>query len=147
MWRGYGYGYGAPLFRADDGMEGAFSMSAYEKVALQEKVLSGKREAKELKKRITALKNKQERAKQEAREARELLRTTLVSREPPEEKKQECGRVAAKECPICLEEQTESCVYTLVPCGHSGYCKVCALKLERCAICRKAIDVRLKTYI
>lgn len=40
-------------------------------------------------------------------------------------------------CAICFDSQAET---TLVPCGHSGFCKKCTLQLSECPMCRAKID-------
>ena len=49
-----------------------------------------------------------------------------------------------KECCVCLENLNES--YMLYPCGHAQYCKLCAMKLEQCSLCRKNITDRIKVH-
>ncbi|CAF3547724.1 unnamed protein product, partial [Rotaria sp. Silwood2] len=51
------------------------------------------------------------------------------------------------DCVICMAAKKD---YTLVPCGHRGFCFDCATRMQQeyrlCPICRKGVDSILKIH-
>lgn len=43
-------------------------------------------------------------------------------------------------CSICFDEVADT---ILLPCHHGGYCRDCALRIDKCAICRGSIKDRV----
>ena len=37
--------------------------------------------------------------------------------------------------------------HAALPCGHLNYCEECSHKLERCAICRKDVEIMQKVLM
>ena len=46
-------------------------------------------------------------------------------------------------CKVCLDKEL---ALTFIPCGHLVTCLECGLALEKCAICRKEITLRVRTF-
>lgn len=50
------------------------------------------------------------------------------------------------ECTVCLKPKKETEKYTILrPCGHSGYCNECLIKIEECPRCRQDISKKNTT--
>ncbi|XP_060575400.1 E3 ubiquitin-protein ligase XIAP-like [Ruditapes philippinarum] len=47
-------------------------------------------------------------------------------------------------CKICMEKESN---IVFIPCGHVVSCETCAPHIRKCAICRKLIEGRVKTYM
>jgi predicted RNase H-like nuclease len=47
-------------------------------------------------------------------------------------------------CKICMEKESS---IVFIPCGHVVSCETCAPHIRKCAICRKLIEGRVKTYM
>jgi hypothetical protein len=48
----------------------------------------------------------------------------------------------SERCVICFEKAEKE--YILIPCGHIQYCNVCINKIRECALCRSAIENKVK---
>jgi hypothetical protein len=68
-----------------------------------------------------------------------------VKRKPKKEAEKNESNNSVKECLICCSNSTDG---VIMPCGHSGICYNCGLKLfedgKDCHICRKKIKSLLK---
>ncbi|KAH3778564.1 hypothetical protein DPMN_180031 [Dreissena polymorpha] len=53
-------------------------------------------------------------------------------------------KVLEDACTLCFDNQ--ACLL-LEPCGHRGFCNICALQLETCPICRQEIAERKEVYV
>ena len=57
-----------------------------------------------------------------------------------EEEEEQCN----VDCKICLSYPVQS---FFRPCGHACVCEICAGKVDKCQICRSAIEQRLKIFL
>lgn len=68
-----------------------------------------------------------------------------VKRKPKKEAEKNESNNSVKECLICCNNSSDG---VIMPCGHSGICYNCGLKLledgKNCHICRKKIESLLK---
>lgn len=46
-------------------------------------------------------------------------------------------------CVVCLDSRK---AIILVPCGHYAFCRVCALEITECPICRARVEKRVKVF-
>jgi len=60
-----------------------------------------------------------------------------------EDKNDEGEKSAEGECRVCFDESAEYC---LVPCGHTGFCSKCALRLKECPFCKKQVRHGMKLF-
>jgi hypothetical protein len=46
-------------------------------------------------------------------------------------------------CLVCLDGEGN---YALVPCGHTGICKACSMKVRECPFCRQQVRERMRIF-
>jgi Zinc finger, C3HC4 type (RING finger) len=73
----------------------------------------------------------------------EEMASFIVSSPPPKEKLPKVRDDDEDDCKICFERVADYC---LVPCGHTGFCFMCARKMEECPFCKKEVGHAQKLW-
>jgi hypothetical protein len=70
----------------------------------------------------------------------EMVSFILASPEPKPPKVRDDDE---DDCKICFERVADYC---LVPCGHTGFCFMCARKMENCPFCKMEVKHAQKLW-
>ena len=66
----------------------------------------------------------------------EMVSFVLAAPVPAKDKLPKVRDEDEDDCKICFERVADYC---LVPCGHTGFCFICARKMVECPFCKKEI--------
>jgi len=81
--------------------------------------------------------------KDELIERVEEMASFLIASTPTQEKLPKVRDEDEDDCRICYDRVADYC---LVPCGHTGFCFMCARKMEQCPFCKVPVQHAQKLW-
>ena len=81
--------------------------------------------------------------KKEIVERVEEMASFIIAQPSPTEKLPKVRSDDEDDCHICFERVADYC---LVPCGHTGFCFMCARKMEACPFCKSKVEHTQKLW-